>query len=283
MVKKYKMEEIGDSGFFRIIALKDFRDVKAGDLGGLIEFEHNLSQEGDCWVYLSAIARGNAVVKDNAVLLGFSIIKDNAMAGENAIIKDCASIEDKATISGCAEVGGYAEVSGHSVICENAKISGDCEISERAYISGNAIVTDNAVISGNAEVFGNAKVYYDQQVVYGKLDKDVFATKDWAQAIYNLYGILPVNNKVILYKYLNKYFTFSYDNSFKYPKKGEVSVDEYDTSIQASCASGLHFADPCYWSGDVLIAAEIDLNDIITVQEGKVRVKKANILGEVKL
>ena len=36
---------------FRIRALEDFSNVKAGDLGGWIESESNLSQEGTCWVY----------------------------------------------------------------------------------------------------------------------------------------------------------------------------------------------------------------------------------------
>lgn len=35
----------------RIEALKDFGDVKAGDKGGFIESEKNLSQDGDAWVY----------------------------------------------------------------------------------------------------------------------------------------------------------------------------------------------------------------------------------------
>ncbi|MBB4077294.1 hypothetical protein GGR08_001625, partial [Bartonella fuyuanensis] len=30
-------------------ALKDFDDIKAGDLGGFIEKEVNLSHDGNCW------------------------------------------------------------------------------------------------------------------------------------------------------------------------------------------------------------------------------------------
>lgn len=35
---------------YSIRALRDFGDVKAGDFGGWIESEDNLSQAGDCWV-----------------------------------------------------------------------------------------------------------------------------------------------------------------------------------------------------------------------------------------
>lgn len=33
---------------YQIKALKDFNDVKAGDLGGYVASEDNLSQEGNC-------------------------------------------------------------------------------------------------------------------------------------------------------------------------------------------------------------------------------------------
>jgi len=36
---------------YRIQALKDFADVKAGDIGGFIEHEQNLSQEGNARVF----------------------------------------------------------------------------------------------------------------------------------------------------------------------------------------------------------------------------------------
>lgn len=35
---------------YRIRALKDFAGVRAGELGGYVEQEHNLSQYGNCWI-----------------------------------------------------------------------------------------------------------------------------------------------------------------------------------------------------------------------------------------
>jgi len=43
---------------YRIRALKDFSDVRAGDLGGYIQWPSNLSQEGDCWIYPWAFVYG---------------------------------------------------------------------------------------------------------------------------------------------------------------------------------------------------------------------------------
>ena len=51
---------------FRIKALISFGNVKAGDVGGYIEKEENLSQSGNAWVYDNAEVYGNAEVSGNA-------------------------------------------------------------------------------------------------------------------------------------------------------------------------------------------------------------------------
>ena len=55
MTKKYKLTKkyIIHNGvkLFQIQALVSFGAVSAGDLGGYIEKEENLSQYGDAWVY----------------------------------------------------------------------------------------------------------------------------------------------------------------------------------------------------------------------------------------
>ena len=51
---------------FRIKALIEFGTVKAGELGGYIEKEENLSQKGDAWVCGNARVYGNAWVCGDA-------------------------------------------------------------------------------------------------------------------------------------------------------------------------------------------------------------------------
>ena len=58
---------------FRIRALIEFGDVKAGELGGYVEKEENLAQDGDAWVYGDAQVCGNARVYGNAQVYGFHI------------------------------------------------------------------------------------------------------------------------------------------------------------------------------------------------------------------
>ena len=71
-MKKYKLtDETTDVlgiTLHRVKALKDFDDVKKGELGGYVESERNLSQAGNCWVY------GNAKVCDNAKVCGDAMI-----------------------------------------------------------------------------------------------------------------------------------------------------------------------------------------------------------------
>lgn len=50
---------------FRIKALVEFGDVKAGELGGYVEKEGNVSQDGDAWVSGDAKVTGNAQASGN--------------------------------------------------------------------------------------------------------------------------------------------------------------------------------------------------------------------------
>lgn len=51
MDKKYELIKTNVEGLYRIKALIDFGLVKAGDIGGCVKSESNLSHEGDCWIY----------------------------------------------------------------------------------------------------------------------------------------------------------------------------------------------------------------------------------------
>jgi hypothetical protein len=73
-----------------------------------------------------------------------------------------------------------------------------------------------------------------------------------------------------------------------YPEYGSVEEFDTDQDSSVSCGRGLHFSHLYYrsWTNDgnyKFLAAEIDVNDIIAVQEGKVRCRKAFILGVDKV
>ena len=95
---------------FRIKALVDFGNVKAGDLGGYIEKEKNLSHNGNAWV------SGNAQVYGDARVCGDAQVYDNAWVYGNA------------WVSGNAQVYGDAWVSGNARVYDNARVSGNADI-----------------------------------------------------------------------------------------------------------------------------------------------------------
>ena len=78
-MKKFKLTsefivDISGVKLFRIKALIEFGNVKAGDLGGYIEKEENLSHMGNAWVSGNAQVFGDARVsgdKDYAYAHGF--------------------------------------------------------------------------------------------------------------------------------------------------------------------------------------------------------------------
>ena len=69
---------------YRIRALRDFGAVHAGDVGGYIECERNLSQDGDAWVCDNAWVSDNALVSGDSWVSGNACVCDNARVSGNA-------------------------------------------------------------------------------------------------------------------------------------------------------------------------------------------------------
>ena len=91
-MKKYELTnetiQIEGKKLYRIKALIDFGDVKAGDLGGFIEKESNLSHLGNAWVYDNARVCGNARVCDDAWVYDNARVYGNARVCGNAGVCD---------------------------------------------------------------------------------------------------------------------------------------------------------------------------------------------------
>ena len=111
--KKYIMTAdtivFGGIKLARIKALRDFGNVKKGELGGYIYSEANLSHFGKCWVSY------NAKVRDNAFVGGSAQVQDCAIVCDFAIVRDLATVCDFAIVGGIAIVEGDSRVSGDSI------------------------------------------------------------------------------------------------------------------------------------------------------------------------
>ena len=81
-MKKYilteETKEVNGIILHRIEAVMDFADVKAGDKGGWIEKEENLSHQGDAWVYGEACVSDSARVYDSACVSDWARVSGEA-------------------------------------------------------------------------------------------------------------------------------------------------------------------------------------------------------------
>lgn len=142
---------------YRIIALKDFGNVKAGDKGGYVADEHSLSQDGNCWVYdngyigYKAQVKDDALIKSGAKVLDFAIIKNKAIIDEHGIVLNSAIIKDKAHIknglvTANAVIGGNTIIDGYGMVGEDMIVLGNSIINSYARVGKhieNVILEDN--------------------------------------------------------------------------------------------------------------------------------------------
>ncbi len=277
MEKKYELIETDCKDLYRIKALKDFElvtgeTVQKGDIGGRVHGEHNLSQEGNCWISYYAKAFGDSKVIDNAVLKDYSVARDNSTISGNAVLKDCSRTFDNSTVSGNAVMKDYSKAFDNSTISENA------------------VMKDYSCAKGDSIITGNALLQANQHIQYGTVTTDLLGTKDWIGALYAELGITPQNNKVILYKRVwstddPNVFKSNHRRNFLY-KIGKISrARNVNEDVFESCTRGLHFTSLEFindYSGDTIIECEVDVDDIVTIQESKVRARKCKILRVYK-
>ena len=203
-MKKFELDHSSSTTYqgrtlYRIKALKTFTTtsgdiIHEGDLGGYIQSEANLDQNGTSWIFKGAIAMDDARVKDDAQLHHDALIKDKAIIKDkasahnnvkitghacvsqeavitrNAQITGHATVRGKAFVTGDAIIGGYAtitdtaqvrnqtNITGHAFIDHQAVISDFAEINDDARITGNAIIEDHAYICDYAHIEGHAKI-----------------------------------------------------------------------------------------------------------------------------
>lgn len=119
---------------YRIQALKTFTKpggynpvVHVGELGGYVEAEDNLSQDGNCWLF------DKARVKDGGKVLDDAIVYDKSLISKNSIIR------------GRSVIGGHCFVTNQSVIIDSR-------------LEGNVTVTGYSIIHSGSYLYGDIKV-----------------------------------------------------------------------------------------------------------------------------
>lgn len=135
---KYSLREIKGSELYEIVALKDFGNVRKGDVGGFVSGYQNLSQRGNSWIEKDSVVKGNAKVIENAFISQNSIIEGNAIIGENVIIRN-------------SEVKNNAKVLGNHTIVKNSFIENDAVVNVIGVISDSKI-KDHVFLNGGVDI-----------------------------------------------------------------------------------------------------------------------------------
>ncbi len=169
MNEKYEITSIAHEKYpflHRIRALRDIcKEVKAGDLGGFVEHEGNLSFEpgDDAWIFDDAIAAGEAFVDKGSVLRVRAVICGHAYASYDSILFGDVRAEDDAYLRG-AILFGSARASGQSMILtdpndpqRSPKLSGHCCVYGK--VMGGVHILGSAVIISGEEVCNTSPDY----------------------------------------------------------------------------------------------------------------------------
>lgn len=159
--KKFEITDIAHEKYpflYRIRALRDVGiEVRAGDLGGFVEAECNLSQEEDdaSWIFGDAIAAGSASVDKNSCLRDEAVACDQAYVTQRSALSGHARAEDSVYIRG-------------AVLSEEARAAGTAmvlDVKDKGKfpkLSGQCIVYGN--VAGAVEVTGAAVILWEEKI-----------------------------------------------------------------------------------------------------------------------
>ena len=135
MNKKYELTDITMeySGriLYRIRALKDFADVKAGDLGGWVSSEYNLSQYDNCWVYDNAMCMdrsrmyGDSAMYDYSKMYNYSTMYDSSIMLDYSVMYDCSTMYDNTEMHDNSKMYDDSAMYGDSMLKDEEKLYGE--------------------------------------------------------------------------------------------------------------------------------------------------------------
>lgn len=148
--------------------IKSTYTPQKGDLGGFVQSEKNLSQQGNCWV------ADNAKVYNNAKISG------------NAEVLDNAEVFDNSEISGNVSIGGITEICGNTKLNETYRYSSRYLIYNNIKIFGDSFLLDIPINQFNKN--------YSVSLVSGGAFSDIDTPHDPEIECYGMYNLNLVVN-----------------------------------------------------------------------------------------
>lgn len=194
---------------YRIIALRDFGNVKAGDLGGFVESESNLSHDGNCWidedsiVVYDSIVRGDAQISyseiwNGSTIEGSATVFDSIISGQS--IKISGGNIKESTING-RDVTIQGGIINKSTINNNVFVDGG--VIEKSNISNCCIYSGDTI---NFDVDNNN--FHTVIISYGKDERLNFTIDCSTGLIHGCWKPMTIS------KYLNVLKSGGFDKNF---------------------------------------------------------------------
>ena len=165
MNTKYEITDIAHEKYpflHRIRALRDIgSEVKAGDLGGFVESEGNLSAgPGDnAWIFDDAICAGTGYVDEGSVLRDRAVVCGHAYVSKGSEMSGDSRAEDDAYIRG-ARLSRCARVSGNGMVLQSPTtkaspiLTGSCAVYGKVIgdvmLAGSVVVISDETISNDS-------------------------------------------------------------------------------------------------------------------------------------
>ena len=150
--------ESNSATLFQIKAIADFDNIKKGDIGGWVAREHNLSQDGNCWIGEGVKLHGEVKVYGDAQVMG------------NLSVHGNIHICHKAFINADGTIMSSGSIVDQTLICSdnpdkriNLNLFGSVDFNGRATIKANMTSFYMIVISGDVTV--NCPISTDRLMV----------------------------------------------------------------------------------------------------------------------
>ena len=160
---------------YRIQALRDVRhSVEKGEVGGYVESEANLSQEGTCWLFDDACAYENGRVEGDALLSGHATLRGKAKLIEEAMVFGHAIVEGEATVGEESVLRDQVVVGGKAVVKGRVRLTECVHVGENAHVEGDPkgislVLVGTTMIMGNTVIQGQGTFSEEEAILEGGL------------------------------------------------------------------------------------------------------------------
>ena len=192
----------------RIRALKDFDGVKKGDIGGFVQSEHNLSHDGNCWIYDDAKCMDSAKCMDDSIMFDNSIMYNNSKMYDYSRMCDYSKMFDNSIMYNNSIMFDNSRMYDNSIMYDNSRMLDNSKMYDNSKMCGNSKMYDNSQMYNNSKMFGNSKMFdntkmYDNSSLHGNAkisDNTILKNND------KIYGIINKPFKKIFQHQCEKRF-----------------------------------------------------------------------------